>query len=172
LSPAEGGSVDSAPTLIWQTNHNDAYQVRFSANSHIGEPRIIVGDSDGTADTAEEYNISATGCPASQGFCFDVPAAIWADVKSLGEIGGDGRSTVYYAVFAKDGLNRTSISETRSLKVQNPGTPAPPPPPSKNGGGGGAMSLVTLLILCLVYLIRLHNLKVCSVSNRGKLCAQ
>lgn len=148
-SPAEGESVDAAPTLVWQTNHNDAYQVRFSANSFIGEPRITVGDSDGTADSTEKYNITASTCPDIKDFCFNVPAAIWADVKNLGEIGSDGRSTVYYAVFAKDALNRSSFSETRSLKVQNPGTPAPPAAVNKKGGGGttGWLLLALLAIL-------------------------
>ncbi|MDH3282181.1 MAG: hypothetical protein OEQ18_13775, partial [Gammaproteobacteria bacterium] len=104
-------------------------------------------------DSTEDYNITASACPETQDFCFDVPAAIWDDVKSLGEIGSDGRSTVYYAVFAKDALNRASFSETRSLKIQNPGTPAPQPPSARKSGGG-PIGLFFLTILALLGLVR------------------
>ena len=148
VSPGAGQSVDAAPTLIWQGNHNDRYQVRFSANSHIGDPRIIIGDGDALTDAENNYDITSSECVSTPDFCFTIPASVWLDVKSLSASGSDGTSTVYFAVFALDTLGRTSFSASRNLRVMNPGT-TPPTSSTGSSGGGGPIGPLLLLLLVL-----------------------
>jgi hypothetical protein len=115
VSPGDGQSVGLPPTLLWEANHNERFQVRFSANSHLGDPRIIVGNADDLPDAGDRYEITST--------TFAVPPAIWAAVAQLSPAGANGIRTVYFAVFARDALDRTSWSAARSL-VLTPGNDA------------------------------------------------
>jgi len=85
------------PTLTWNANHNERFRVVFAGNDFLGGPRVASGD---------DYDLSGPE--------WDVPDEIWAQVVVLSQ--GSG-GTIYYAVFARDALDRVTWSRTRSLRV-------------------------------------------------------
>ena len=145
VSPADGQSAFVLPTVTWDANHNEAFQIQFSANDFLGEPLIVVANDDDAEDSTADFGITRTS--------FTIPAAIWSNVEALVAPGTDGTGIVYFAVRGQDALARTSISEVRSLRVNATGTAVNNPPPKKKSGGGG-FSLIWLLILAALSMIR------------------
>lgn len=148
-SPAQGQLATVAPIISWNPNHNEGFQIRFSATGFLGEPLVVIADDDDMPDSADEFNITDSG--------LTVPGAIWSQIEALVAPGADGTGTVYFAVRAVDAIGRPSISEVRSLRVNATGTAAPQPPPPKSKSGGGSVSLLTLLVLLLFVLVSFRN---------------
>ncbi len=112
--PGDGAALleTVTPLFTWDPNHNNRFQVRFSANSHIGQPRIVFGQ-------AYDLDVVPFG-PTGVEVEWSVTDEQWNDIVDFAGSNPEGR--VYYAVFAKDALDRTSWSEVRSLRLSGVGT--------------------------------------------------
>ena len=106
LRPGDGQQVPAEvpPTLERDANHNARYQVRFSTNSHLGDPRVIAGG---------DFNLMVTEVPPMT--TWTVPPNKWSEVVALSETSNSG--AVYFAVFARDALGRTTWSRVHRLEI-------------------------------------------------------
>jgi hypothetical protein len=102
-APAEGqvfSAQEPAPTLVWESNHNESYRIVFSWRPDLGgKPK---------ARSGKGYTLKGTA--------WTIPDATWERIKS--KLAPKGGGTVHYAVFAKDLLGRKTRSITYTLQIQ------------------------------------------------------
>jgi hypothetical protein len=98
--PEDNRQIDpsSAPLMLWDTNHNERFLVRFSGSPSLAAPRL---------DSGAGFTI--VGDPGQ--ICW-VPEDVWAGVQTLPQAGSN---VVYWSVFAKDALDRVTWSPVRRI---------------------------------------------------------
>ncbi|MBI3448835.1 MAG: S8 family serine peptidase [Acidobacteria bacterium] len=101
-SPADGQALslqDPPPTLTWEPNHNSSYRIVFSSQP----------DLKGT--------VVASGAGFSlRGTTWAMPLGLWKKIAKQNFPSGMG--TVYYSLFARDAIGRTTQSTVRKLSLQ------------------------------------------------------
>jgi hypothetical protein len=103
-APANGAALPAAvaPTFAWQTNGNVKFKLEISSLADFSSSTKIKSFNYTIKDPNVETTVNKT-----------LPSFQWNAVKKL-----VGTGTGYFRVKAWDGINRPTVSETRSITIQ------------------------------------------------------